>query len=47
MRPISIEKLEQDVQGMPNGKAPGLDGFTMYLFKASWDIVGLEIHEVV
>ena len=32
MRPISLEELEEVVFGMPNGKAPGPDGFLVEFF---------------
>jgi hypothetical protein len=33
-KPIAKEEIDQVVQEMPNGKAPGLDGFTVEFFKA-------------
>jgi hypothetical protein len=32
---------------MPNGKAPGPDGFTMEFFKAYWEVVKHDIYGVV
>ena len=33
-KPIVEEEIDQVLQEMPNGKAPGLDGFTVEFFKA-------------
>jgi ATP phosphoribosyltransferase len=38
-RPIKEEEIDQVLQEMPNGKAPGLDSFTVDFFKACWEIV--------
>jgi hypothetical protein len=35
------------VKEMPKGKASGLDGFTVELFKASWEVVKHDIYEMV
>ena len=35
------------VQEMPNGKAPGLDGFTVEFFKYCWEVVKHAIYGVV
>jgi hypothetical protein len=32
---------------MPNGKAPGPDGFTVDFFKACWDVVKQDIYDIV
>jgi hypothetical protein len=46
-KPIAKEEIDQVVQEMPNGKAPGPDGFTVEFFKACWDVVKYEIYGVV
>lgn len=46
-RPISFEEVEGAVMEMPNGKSPGPDGFTAEFFKVCWDIVKVEVWEVV
>jgi hypothetical protein len=33
-KPITKEEIDKVVQEMPNGKAPGPDGFTVDFFKA-------------
>eukprot|EP00253_Pinus_taeda_P025402 PITA_25402 len=46
-RQISLEEVEEAVKDMPNDKAPGPDGFTINFYKACWDIVKMEVWEVV
>ena len=46
-KPIAKEEIDQVVQEMPNGKAPGPDGFTVEFFKACWEVVKHEIYGVV
>jgi hypothetical protein len=46
-KPIAKEEVDQVVQEMPNGKAPGPDGFTVEFFKACWDVVKHEIYGIV
>lgn len=41
--PVTMEEVEEAVKEMPNGKAPGRDGFTIDFFKACWEIVQLEV----
>ena len=45
--PIFTEEVDQDLQEIPSGKAPGPDGFTVELFKAYWEIVRHDIYKVV
>jgi hypothetical protein len=35
------------IQEMPNGKAPGQDGFTVEFFKACWEVVKHDVYRVV
>jgi hypothetical protein len=35
------------VQEMPNGKAPGSDGFTVEFFKSYWEVVKHDVYGVV
>jgi len=44
-REISLEEVEEAVKEMPNGKAPGSDGFTIDFYKACWEIVKIEVWE--
>jgi hypothetical protein len=46
-KPISPEEVDQVIQEMPNGKAPGPDGFTVDFFKACWDVVKYDIYGIV
>eukprot|EP00253_Pinus_taeda_P036365 PITA_36365 len=41
-----MEEVEEVMKDMPNGKAPGPDGFTIDFFKACWEIVRLDMWEV-
>jgi len=42
-----MEEVEEAVRDMPNGKAPGPDGFTINFYKSCWEIVSVEVWEVV
>ena len=44
---VSIQEVEDVVMGMPNGKAPGLDGFTIGCYKSCCPIINLEVHALV
>jgi hypothetical protein len=46
-KPIATEEVDQALQEMPSGKAPGPDGFTVEFFKACWEIVKYDIYKVV
>jgi hypothetical protein len=46
-KPIAKEEIDQVVQEMPNGKAPGPNGFTVEFFKACWEVVKHDIYGVV
>ena len=47
MHPIDRGEVEEVVFQLENGKAPGLDGFTIDCFQSCWDLVKEEIWEVV
>jgi hypothetical protein len=44
---ITTEEVDQALQEMPSGKAPGPDGFTVEFFKACWEIVQQDVYMVV
>jgi hypothetical protein len=46
-KPITKEEIDEVVQKMPNGKAPGPDGFIVELFKACWEVIKHDIYGVV
>lgn len=46
-REISSEEVEEAVKEMPNGIAPGPDGFTIEFYKTCWEIVKIEVWEAV
>jgi hypothetical protein len=46
-KPITKEEINQVIQEMPNGKAPGPDGFIVEFFKAYWGVVKHNIYGVV
>jgi hypothetical protein len=45
-KPIAKEENDQVIQEMPNGKAPGPDGFTVELFKSCWEVVKHDVYRV-
>jgi hypothetical protein len=47
IKPIAEEEIDQALQEMPNGKSPGLDGFTMEFFKACWEVFKHDVYRVV
>jgi len=46
-RPVSEEEVNEVINEMKNGKAPGLDGFNVDLFNVCWKTVKQDILEVV
>jgi hypothetical protein len=46
-KPIAEEEIDQVIQEIPNGKAPGPDGFTVDFFKAYWEEVKHDVYRVV
>ena len=47
MRPIEREKVEEAVMQMERGKAPGPDNFIVDFFQQCWDLVKVEVWEIV
>ncbi|XP_057859032.2 uncharacterized protein LOC131067882 [Cryptomeria japonica] len=47
MKPILFEEVRNAVISMEGDKAPGLDGFPAFFFQTFWEIVGVEVWEVV
>ena len=47
VRPVTYEELEEIVKSCPNGKSPGLDGLSYEFYKATFDVIGKEFHEVI
>ncbi|XP_059076969.1 uncharacterized protein LOC131876167 [Cryptomeria japonica] len=47
MNDITLEELEGTVFQMQKGKAPGPDGFSIEFFQEFWDIISLDLLEVV
>lgn len=44
---ITMEDLEEAVQKMSNGKAPGPDGFTIDFYKACWNTIKDLVYDLV
>jgi hypothetical protein len=47
MKPIMQEKVDQAIQELPIGKAPGLDGFTTNFFHSYWPMLREEVWQLV
>eukprot|EP00253_Pinus_taeda_P030007 PITA_30007 len=45
--PVDLQKVEEAVRQLKAGKAPGPDGFTSNFFHNFWDLIKLEIWQVV
>jgi len=45
-KPITNEEIDKVVQEMPNGKSPGLDGFTVEFLKSFWEVVKHDIYNM-
>ncbi len=43
IKPISMQEVEEAVQNMKEGKAPGPDGFTANFFHKFWDLIKNEV----
>jgi spermidine synthase len=46
-KPIAKEEIDQVIRDMPNGKAPGPNGFTVEFFKSYWEVVKHDVYRVV
>jgi hypothetical protein len=42
-RPFTEQEIENAVKCLPNGKAPGPDGFTNDFYKSCWDVIKYDI----
>jgi hypothetical protein len=47
MRSVTLAEVEETIKEIPQGKAPGPDGFTTNFFQACWSIIGKYLWEVV
>ena len=47
VKPVSMQEVEEAVNQMALGKAPGPDGFTSNFFHYFWDMVKEEVVEIV
>lgn len=45
--PVDLQEVEEVVRQLKAGKAPGLDGFTSNLFHNLWELIKLEVWQVV
>jgi hypothetical protein len=44
--PITQEEVDQAIQELPTGKAPGRDGFTIYFFHSYWPMLREEVWQL-
>ena len=42
-QPITLQELTVALEGMKNGRAPGIDGIPVEFFKAFWSILGEDL----
>ena len=47
VKPVTLQEVEEAVNQMALGKAPGPDGFTSNFFHYFWDMVKEEVVEIV
>eukprot|EP00253_Pinus_taeda_P036000 PITA_36000 len=47
MRPIEPQEVDEAMAQMKDGKAPGPDGFTTTFFHTFWDMIKMEVWEIV
>lgn len=43
---LSIDDLKEAIYSMANDKALGIDGFPCEFYKAMWDYIGHDLHQV-
>ncbi|KAK3515326.1 hypothetical protein QTP70_014607, partial [Hemibagrus guttatus] len=46
-RDLTLAELHKALQGMENGRAPGIDGLPVEFYKAFWAIIGQDVLEVL
>ncbi|XP_049341526.1 uncharacterized protein LOC125806062 [Astyanax mexicanus] len=44
---LSMEEIHGALQGMENGRAPGIDGIPVEFYKAFWSVLGQDVLEVL
>lgn len=47
MRPILLQEVDEAMSQLKEGKAPGPDGFTTTFFHAFWDMIKMEVWQIV
>ncbi|KAK3522473.1 hypothetical protein QTP86_013341 [Hemibagrus guttatus] len=46
-RELTLAELHKALQGMENGRAPGIDGLRVEFYKAFWAVIGQDVPEVL
>jgi len=47
LKPVDLQEVELAVRQLKAGKAPGPDGFTSNIFHNFWDLIKMEVWQVV
>ena len=47
MKPVTLLEVEEEMNQMAKGKAPGLDRFTINLFHHFWDLIKIEVWHIM